>query len=125
MANEKNLIPITSETAKELGAKGGRAKKGSKHLSTRIKEFLTDETFVQKLKDKDGKEIEIKGEQLEAIMRTLVIKARNGDTQAAKLLFENGWGSKISIDHTSSDGSMSLSDKLTAYLDGNMPNTKE
>ena len=34
------LTPFTSDNAKEMGARGGSAKKGSKHISTHIQEML-------------------------------------------------------------------------------------
>lgn len=104
MSNEKNnhsqLTPITSERAKELGAKGGRAKKGSIHLSTRIQTMLEDETFEQKLKDGTI----LKGQPIEAILKVAVAKARTGDIRFLEWLAKYGWGQKIDI--TSNENSI-------------------
>ncbi len=112
MSNLKNRKKFTKENAAEMGARGGLAKRGSKHISTHVKEMLEDSTFVQKLKTKDGKIITKKEEPLPAIIRALIAKARSGDIQAAKLLFETGWGKNMSVDLTNSDGSLSLAEAI-------------
>lgn len=98
MANEENLIPITSETAKELGAKGGSAKKGSKHLSTLIRDVVADidwehTTLKNKaeIKEKFGKN------GWKAIVYVAVTKAITGDTKAMEWLAKNGYGTKLDI----------------------------
>lgn len=96
MANEQNLIPITSETAKELGRKGGLNKRGSKHISTYIQEALTDPNFELKLKDGSVlKEMPIK-----AILKTAIAKSVSGDTRAMEWLAKHGYGEKIKLEVT-------------------------
>lgn len=79
--------------AKELGAKGGRAKKGSKHISTHIREMLNDPNFELKLKDGSI----IKGAPMQAIIKTAVAKAVSGDMRAFDILAKRGWGDKLDI----------------------------
>ena len=84
---------FTKENAAEAGARGGRNKKGSKHLSTYIQEALTDENFELKLKDGTIlKEMPIK-----AIIKTAVAKSVSGDTRAMEWLAKHGYGEKINL----------------------------
>lgn len=109
MANDHNLQPITSETAKELGSKGGRAKKGSKHISTHIKEMLNDPDFELKLKDGSI----IKGRPMKAILQTAIAKAVSGDMRAFDMLAKYGYGQKLDI---TSDGEK-LNIALVEFID--------
>lgn len=94
MSKEDNLTPFTPENAAEMGAKGGRNKKGSKHLSTYIQEALTDENFELKLKDGTiMKEMPIK-----AIIKTAVAKSVSGDTRAMEWLAKHGYGNLVRIE---------------------------
>jgi hypothetical protein len=87
---------FTSENAAEMGAKGGRNKKGSKHLSTYIQEALTDPNFELKLKDGTIlKEMPIK-----AIIKTAVAKSVSGDTRAMEWLAKHGYGEKLNLEVT-------------------------
>jgi hypothetical protein len=61
MANEQNLIHITSETAAILGAKGGANKKGKKHINTYIQELMEDESFEANILDAKVGVLEYKG----------------------------------------------------------------
>lgn len=93
MAKE-DLIPIkTTERAKELGAKGGRAKKGSVHLSTRIKNMLDDPDFEVKLKDGSI----MKGQPIEAIMKVAIARAISGDIRFLEWLAKYGYGQKLDV----------------------------
>lgn len=67
--------------------------KGSKHLSTWIKEILEDDTFTYKLANGRSKT----GAPLEAMLKVLVVKALDGDTRAFDLLCKYGWGSKYDV----------------------------
>lgn len=67
--------------------------KGAKHLSTRIREMLEDDSFEQKLKDGTL----IKGAPAEAIIRVLIEKAVKGDLKAIDLLAKYGYGSRIDV----------------------------
>jgi len=99
MANEKNLIPITSETAAELGAKGGAAKKGKKHINTWIQELLQDEEFAAKIRI--GYELQdFKGAPITAIIKAQMIKAVEGDTKAFDALAKHGWPSKSDVNNS-------------------------
>lgn len=94
MAGVDNLKPIKdSKRAKELGAKGGRAKKGSKHISTHIQEMMSDESFEQKLKDGTI----LKGAPLDAILKVAIAKARSGDPKFFDMLMKYGWAQKYDI----------------------------
>lgn len=87
------LTPFTSDNAKEMGARGGSAKKGSKHISTHIQQMLEDESFEQKLKDGTV----LKGRPLEAILKVAIAKARTGDHKFMDLLFKYGYTQKVDI----------------------------
>lgn len=89
-----NLRPFTKENAAEMGAKGGRNKKGSKHISTHIQEMLNDPDFELKLKDGGF----LKGAPLQAILKTAMAKAASGDMRAFDLLCKYGYGEKLNID---------------------------
>ena len=67
--------------------------KGAKHLSTRIREMLEDDSFEQKLKDG----MLIKGAPADAIIRVLIAKAIKGNFKAIDLLAKYGYGSKVDI----------------------------
>lgn len=89
MANEQNLIP-----AKKGEVRNPKGKpKGTKHLSTHIKEMLEDENFELKLKDGSI----LKGRPVEAIIKTAVAKAVSGDMRAFDMLGKYGYGSKIDV----------------------------
>jgi len=93
MPNPQNLIPITKETASALGVKGGKAKKGSKHISTHIRNMLNDPNFELKLKNGEV----IKGAPMEAIIKTAIAKAVSGDIRAFDILAKRGWGDQIDM----------------------------
>lgn len=91
----QNLKPIhDSQRAKELGAKGGSAKKGSKHLSTHIQEMLNDPDFELKLKNGEV----LKGAPIQAIIKTAVAKAVSGDMRAFDMLAKHGYGEKLRLE---------------------------
>jgi hypothetical protein len=99
MANEQNLRPVkTTEEAKERGAKGGRAKAGSKHLKTLIQEIGNNiEWDKTTLKDK-GKMKEMYGKNAwTAITYVAFTKAAAGDIKAMDWLAKNGYGSQLDI----------------------------
>ena len=99
MANNPKLNEVskktqfTSDNAKEMGAKGGRNKKGSKHISQHIQEMLNDPDFELKLKD--GKIL--KGRPMDAILQTAIAKAVSGDMRAFDMLGKYGYGTKLDI----------------------------
>lgn len=98
MANEKNLIPITSETAAELGAKGGRAKKGSRHLSNLIRDLAENIDWdLTTLKNKDELK-KLYGKQgWKAVVYVAFTKSMAGDVKAMDWLAKNGFGTKIDL----------------------------
>lgn len=86
--------------AAEIGAKGGHAKKGSKHINTWIQELLQDEAFSAKVRI--GFEItDFKGAPLIAIIKAQMMKAIEGDTKAFDSLAKYGWPAKTESDLTS------------------------
>jgi hypothetical protein len=89
VANEANLKPWKPGTS---GNPAGKPK-GTKHLSTRIREMLEDDTFEQKLTNGQL----IKGAPAEAIIRTLITKAVAGDMRAFNLLAKYGYGTKLDV----------------------------
>lgn len=94
MANPPVEHQFNKDNAAEMGAKGGRNKKGSKHLSTYIQNALTDENFELKLKDGTiMKEMPIK-----AIIKTAVAKSVSGDTRAMEWLAKHGYGNLVRIE---------------------------
>jgi hypothetical protein len=96
MANPPVEHQFNKDNAAEMGARGGRNKKGSKHLSTYIQEALTDENFELKLKDGSIlREMPIK-----AIIKTAVAKSVSGDTRAMEWLAKHGYGEKLNLEVT-------------------------
>lgn len=96
MANEQNLTPI--KKGQVLNPNG--RPKGSKNLSTIIRE-LENEDFdwsLVPIKQKDAaKKI---GSPWKAIVYTAVAKAYSGDVQAMKWLNDSGYGKKYEIEHS-------------------------
>lgn len=98
MKREDNLIPITSETAAELGAKGGRAKKGSRHLSNLIRELAENIDWdLTTLKDKESLKKQYGKQGWKAIVYVAFTKSMAGDVKAMDWLAKNGFGTKIDL----------------------------
>lgn len=94
----ENLIPITSETAAELGAKGGKAKLGSKHLSNLIKEIGDNIDWDKTtLKDKGKLKEQYGNNGWKAVVYVAMTKAISGDMKAMDWLSANGFGKKLDI----------------------------
>lgn len=123
----KNITPLTSETAKVVGAKGGAAKKGSKHINTWIQELLNDEEFVTQIRE--GSQVkEYKGAPIKAIIKAQIRLAIDGDTKAADMLFKHGGVQKQEIDITSNGEQISKPldvDVLTNFLSMAKDQTKQ
>ena len=84
--------------AKELGAKGGAAKKGSKHLSTIIREVIANIDWSKTtLKNKDQLKEMYGNNGWKAIVYVAYTKAMAGDPQAMKWLAENGFGKHLDV----------------------------
>ncbi len=90
MANNHNLKPFKEGYDERRGTKP----KGSKHLSTYIREILDNEDFEYKLSN--GKKM--KGIPMEAMIRALVTKAVEGDARAFDLLAKYGYGTRLEVD---------------------------
>lgn len=101
MANNQNLVTLDTERAKELGAKGGAAKKGKKHINTWIQEFMEDENFEANILDAKKGYVEYKGAPIKAIVGVAITKAVNGDPKAMDWLAKYGWAAKQEVDLTS------------------------
>jgi len=94
-----NLTPFTPDNAAIIGAKGGAAKKGKKHINTWIQELLEDEEFTAKIRI--GYELQdFKGAPIKAIVKAQMIKAVEGDTKAFDALAKYGWPSKSEVDNS-------------------------
>ncbi len=101
---QENLIPITSATAKELGARGGRAKAGSKHLSTLIREIGNNIDWSKTtLKNKDQLKQMYGNNGFKALVYVAMTKALAGDPQAMKFIAENGFGKHLDITSNGKD----------------------
>jgi hypothetical protein len=96
MSNPQPMTKHLEDTQWTPGVSGNPAgkPKGTKHLSTHIREMLEDEQFEQKLQDGSV----LKGAPVKALIRTLLIKAVNGDLRAFGLLARYGYGTKIEFD---------------------------
>lgn len=100
--SKEDLIPLDSKRAAEIGALGGRAKKGSKHLSTLIREIGENiEWDKTTLKNKDQLKQMYGNNGWKAIVYVAMTKAMAGDHNAMKWLSENSFGKHIDI---TSDG---------------------
>lgn len=97
-----NLQKIDSKKAAEIGALGGKAKAGSKHLSTIIREVIADIDWSKTtLKNKEQLKEMYGNNGWKAIVYVAYTKAMAGDPQAMKWLAENGFGKQFDI---TSDG---------------------
>lgn len=93
-----NLQKIDSKKAAEIGAKGGKAKAGSRHLSTIIREVLENIDWSKTtLKNKDELKKLYGNKGWDAIVYVATTKAMAGDPQAMRWLAENGFGKNIDI----------------------------
>lgn len=72
--------------------------KGAISLSTRIRNMMDDEDFTTYLSDpRDGWK-EFKGAPAEAIVKTAMIKAIQGDEKSREWLAKYGYGTKIEVE---------------------------
>lgn len=88
-----NLKPWRSG---QSGNPAGRPR-GSKNLSTHIRELLEDETFEARLIDPKIGLKEYKGQAVTAIIQVAITKAVNGDLKAADWLAKYGYGNKVML----------------------------
>lgn len=98
MSKEDNLTPFTTDNAAEMGAKGGKAKAGSRHLSTIIREIMENIDWSKTtLKNKEHLQAQYGKRGWDAMVYVAYTKAMTGDAQAMKFLAENGFGKNIDI----------------------------
>lgn len=90
--------------AAENGAKGGHNKKGSKHLSTIIKELADDMDWSKTtLKNKDELAKTYGKNGFKAMVYVALTKAMTGDTKAMEWLAKYGYGQKLDITSNEND----------------------
>ena len=85
-------LEVTRWQAGQSGNPAGKPK-GTKNLSSWIRDMLEDESFTQKLKN--GKTV--KGAPVQAVVKTLIEKAIQGDMKAFDLLARYGYGTKVDV----------------------------
>jgi hypothetical protein len=88
MANEANLKPFN----RGYDSRRGRKPRGSKHLSTWIKELLNDEKFEANILDAKIGLIEYKGAPVKAVVTVAITQAINGEPKAREWLARYGYG---------------------------------
>lgn len=84
MANTQNLQPFK----KGYDPRRGTKPKGSKHISTYIKELLEEEGALYQLPDGTR----YSGPPVNAIIKAAIIKATSGDMRAADFIIKYGYG---------------------------------
>jgi hypothetical protein len=84
--NQQNLKPFKPGFDPRRGSKP----KGSKHVSTYIKELLEDDTAINSV---DGKRY--KGAPIKAIIQAAITKATGGDIRSAEFLVKYGYGPPV------------------------------
>lgn len=82
-------LQATQWKAGQSGNPDGKPK-GTKHLSTWIKEMMEDDHFEYKVNNT----VSIKGAPIHAILTVLVNKAIRGDLRAFELIAKYGYGTK-------------------------------
>jgi hypothetical protein len=98
MSKEDNLTPFTSDNAAEMGAKGGHAKAGSKHLKTLIQEIGNDIDWDKTtLRDKEKMKQLYGKNGWTALIYVAFTKALSGDSKAMDWLAKNGYGTNVDI----------------------------
>lgn len=101
---------------------GGAFKKGSKHLSTHIQELMNDEEFETMISDPHEGWKTYKGAPVKAIIKTMSIKAMQGDVKAFDALAKYGYGQKFELEHsgeiTTGANNPELAEKFTKFLKG-------
>lgn len=99
--SKEDLIPLDSKRAAEIGALGGKAKAGSKHLKTLIQEIGNNIDWDKTtLKDKDRMKSLYGKNGWTALTYVAFTKALAGDPKAMEWLSRNGYGTNTAIDLT-------------------------
>lgn len=121
MAKEDNLTPFTPDNAAEMGAKGGKAKAGSRHLSTIIREIMENIDWSKTtLKNKEQLQAQYGKRGWDAMVYVAYTKAMTGDPQAMKFLAEHGFGKNIDI----TSGGEKLNVALVEFVGDDSDNDK-
>jgi hypothetical protein len=102
MANPENLQEQTDKMknglAHEVGALGGKAKAGSKHLSTLIREIGENIDWDKTtLKNKEQMKALYGNNGWKAIVYVAMTKSMAGDAKAMEWLAKHGYGQNIDI----------------------------
>lgn len=123
MPNPQNLKPVKNhQEAVERGSKGGKAKKGSQHLSTIIRDMaenldwdkttLSDKAVLKQRYGKNG---------FKAMCYVALSAAMSGDIRAMDWLAKYGYGTKIDI--TSGDEPLNIA--LVEFVNSAKPSSKK
>lgn len=96
MSNPSPKTKHLEDTRWQPGQSGNPAgkPKGTRHISTYIREMMEDDSFMQKLPN--GRNLH--GAPAKAIVKTIIAKAANGDLRAFDLLCKYGYGAKIEVE---------------------------
>jgi len=96
MANPNPKTEQLKDTQWRTGESGNPAgkPKGTKHLSTWIREVMEDESFECRLRDGTM----LKDVPVKVVVNVLVTRAVNGDLRAFDLLAKYGYGTKVDIE---------------------------
>lgn len=98
MSNMPKGQEFTTENAAEMGAKGGHAKAGSKHLRTLIQEIGNNIDWDKTtLKDKERMKATYGNNGWTALTYVAFTKAMAGDPKAMDWLSKNGYGTNIDL----------------------------
>ena len=98
MAKEDNLTPFTKENAAIMGARGGAAGAGTRHLKTIIQEIGHNIDWDKTtLKDKDSMKARYGNNAWNALTYVAFTKAMAGDPKAMDWLSKNGYGTNIDV----------------------------
>ena len=88
MANTSNLKPFS----KGYDSRRGSKPKGSKHLSTLIREMVSDPKFHTYIQHPSKGYEEYSGPAIVAIINAAIIRAVAGDYRSMEWIAKNGWG---------------------------------
>lgn len=112
MANPPVEHQFNQDNAAKMGAKGGRNKKGSKHISTIVREFMEDVDW-DKVPVKNKEEFKKKYGKNGWVAITAVAagQAATGDKAAREWLRKAGFGDKVEL-----TGSMDVNVALVEFI---------
>jgi hypothetical protein len=87
MANNENLVPFK----KGYDPRRGSKRKGSRHLSSIIRDMASDPKFSAALKDASTGAISFEGAPIHAIVGVALLRAVHGDRDARDWIAKYGW----------------------------------